>query len=193
MPHPEPAAVLDAWPLIERFKGQEPSREELDRLLTGPGPRPVMSTVNFTEVCSTLAQHAGQPAAAQRADILRRLVRVEAPDHRTAAAAAWIKHTYRMSLGDTFAAATAMRHAAELWTGDPELLCADRVWTTRDLRPDGLRQRHQAAAASGARPTGRRSGRLDHLGDEHLAALIADTLRTSDPRRRSRPSPGLER
>ena len=45
-----------------------------------------------------------------------------------------IKSEYPLGYADTFAAATAQAHDAELWTGDPELLVDNASWTWRDLR-----------------------------------------------------------
>jgi len=42
-------------------------------------------------------------------------------------------NTMRRQQG-AFAAATAIAHDAELWTGDPELLVSDAPWRWRDLR-----------------------------------------------------------
>ncbi|MYE09042.1 MAG: type II toxin-antitoxin system VapC family toxin [Acidimicrobiaceae bacterium] len=64
----------------------------------------------------------GHDVALRRSRYLRRALRVEEIDTRAAQTAAWLKHACRMSLGDTFAAATAIRHGCELWTGDAELL-----------------------------------------------------------------------
>ena len=75
-----------------------------------------------------------QKASNHRRDRLPRgFLNVEELDAATAEAAGWIKHTYWMSLGDTFAAATVLKHGADLCTGDPELLCSDRIWSAVDL------------------------------------------------------------
>ena len=50
--------------------------------------------------------------------------------------AATLKSEYAMSYADAFAAATAIAHDAELWTGDPELLRPDAPWRWRDLRAE---------------------------------------------------------
>ena len=160
-----PAAVLDAWPLVRHYDGNEPAASRVrDLLHRSGGTRPVISSVNLAEVGYTLANLYGATAAQQASRDLLGLMRVEAPDSRSAQAAAWIKHAYKMSLGDAFAVATALRHGVELWTGDPELLCPDRVWTVRDLRrPEDL---------SIPEP-GRRTSHLTHLDREQLAAFVA--------------------
>ena len=134
MPSPIRVVVLDAWPLIESYtQGREPAASMLDELLES-GTRPTISAVNFTEVCYGLARHDGPTAAAREIDFLRDFLDIEPLDDATTEAAGWIKHTYRISLGDSFAAATALKHGADLWTGDPELLCSDRIWSVLDLR-----------------------------------------------------------
>ncbi len=130
--------VLDAWPVIEHYDGNDPAASEVGLLLRRPGGlRPVISAVNFAEICYSLANRYGTDAAERESQTLHAVLRIEPPGPSTALVASWIKHTYEMSLGDTFAAATAIRHGVELWTGDAELLCTDRVWAVRDLRhPD---------------------------------------------------------
>ena len=174
MPERGPVAVLDAWPIIRHYDRDEPAATQVRDLLKRPGSRPVMSAVNFAEVCYTLANKYGPDIALGRSRYLRRALRVEDADARTAQTAAWIKHAYRMSLGDTFAAATAIRHGVELWTGDGELLCSDRVWAVRDLRPPEVR--------SDPGPRRRTEGLAD-LGQAQLAAFIAAPLARAAPRR----------
>lgn len=178
------AVVLDAWPVVRLYDGTEPAATEVRDLLRRPGPRPLMSAVNFAEVCYTLANDYGPEVALKRSRYLRRALRVEEIDTRTAQTAAWIKHAYRMSLGDTFAAATAIRHGCELWTGDAELLCPDRVWTARDIRHPDL----SAAADSRRRPD-----RLSHLDQANLAAFVAAPLARRAPRQRGRSAGTVER
>jgi predicted nucleic acid-binding protein len=45
-----------------------------------------------------------------------------------------LKANHHLSYADAFAAATAIAHDAELWTGDPELLLGGAPWQWRDLR-----------------------------------------------------------
>ena len=176
VPERETAVVLDTWPIMRLYDGAEPAATEVRDLLRGPGPRPTISAVNFTEAVYILANDYGPDSALRRSRYLRRALRVEAVDVRTAQAASWIKHAYRMSLGDTFAAATAIRHGASLWTGDAELLCPDRVWAVRDLRhPD-----HRSDPDPGRRPD-----RLAGLDQGHLAAFVAAPLARSTSQRPS--------
>ncbi|MYB03896.1 MAG: type II toxin-antitoxin system VapC family toxin [Acidimicrobiaceae bacterium] len=104
------------------YDGTGPAATEVRELLCRQSPRPVISAVNFAEATYILANDYGHDVALRRSRYLRRALRVEEIDTRAAQTAAWLKHAYRMSLGDTFAAATAIRHGCELWTGDAELL-----------------------------------------------------------------------
>lgn len=165
--------VLDAWPVIEHYEGNDPASAQLTALLAQRRPRPVMSAATFTEVQYALANRHGSDAAEHEAGDLLHLVRVEPLDALTATTAARIKHAYRMSLGDAFAAATAIRHRTELWTGDPELLCPDRVWEVLDLRSADL-----ATPA----PPGRRPDALRHLDHGELATYVSSSLAQSQPR-----------
>ncbi len=179
MPERAPAVVLDTWPIIRHYDREPAAPEVRDLLRRRAGLRPIISAVNFAEVCYILANTYGPEPALSRSRYLRRALRVEGIDTRTAQAASWIKHAYRMSLGDTFAAATAIRHGTELWTGDAELLCPDRVWAVRDLRHPDLR--------SDPDPR-RRPDNLPDLDQAHLAAFIAAPLARSVPRRRGGPA-----
>lgn len=184
MPGRDAAVVLDTWPVMGLYAGTEPAATQLGELLSRrPGPRAVISAVNFAEACYILANDYGADAALERARYLRRALWVEEVDTRTAQTAAWIKHTYRMSLGDTFAAATAIRHGCELWTGDAELLCDDRVWTVRDLRHPDLR--------TAAEPR-RRPDKLSHLDAEQFAAFVAAPLARRQVRQRGRRTGSVE-
>ena len=165
MPSPIGAVVVDSWPLIESYtRNQEPAAM-LDELLEA-GTQPTISAVNFTEVCYRLAHHAGVTQAARQIDFLRGFLNTEELDAATAEAAGWIKHTYWMSLGDTFAVATTLKHGADLWTGDPELLCSDRIWSAVDLRAP--QDRTPSAP--------HRRTRASHLNDQQLVSLITGPL-----------------
>ena len=89
----DPAVVVDTWPVMRLYDGTELAATEVrDLLRRRPGPRPVMSAVNFAEVCYILANDYGPDVALRRSRYLRRALRVEEIDTRTAQTAAWIKH-----------------------------------------------------------------------------------------------------
>ena len=99
---------------------------------------------------------------------------VEISDPELALCAAHIKHAYWVSLGDAYAAATAIRHDAELWTGDTKLLCEDSVWRVRDLRSDNIRHQHAQSISVGKRKTGRRPGTFKYLPPERRRTQWVD-------------------
>lgn len=135
------------------------------------GSKPLISAVNFAEICTVLGHEAGLISTIGRPENLRDLLTIEPPDPPIAQAAGFLKYAYRMSMADSFAAATAMAHDAVLWTGDPELLCSYRLWKVLDLRP----QPHPAPAALRARA---------ECGRAEAASIVAGAFgraRGSDP------------
>jgi predicted nucleic acid-binding protein len=88
-----------------------------------------MSWINLGEILYVLTRAAGPDAARATVDDLVRILDARIPDRATILEAAAIKANHRMSYADAFAAATAIRLALPLWTGDPELMIADAPWT----------------------------------------------------------------
>ena len=172
MPAGPTAAVLDAWPVVERYAGYEPSTTAIESLLSTGDTPAVMSTVNFGEVYSSLLRDRGSEIAGRDAAWLRQLLVLEPVTVELAVAAARIKCAYHMSLGDSLAAATAMVHEAPLWTGDAELLCEDRTWQVVDLRDDDRRRQHSEGIAAGRLRVGRRASALPGLQRRQLADYI---------------------
>ncbi len=86
-----------------------------------------------------------------------------------------------MALGDTYAVATALGHAAPEWTGDAEILCVDRVWPVRDLRNEEAFQRHERRRVSGTLRAGRRPA-VAHVTDEEIVNWLTAPLRRTAPR-----------
>ncbi|MDN5747891.1 MAG: PIN domain-containing protein [Pseudonocardia sp.] len=122
--------VLDSWAVLTvLYDG--PGTDEVEEVLAA---RPVMSWINLGEVLYVLTRRHGVDRAEEDVRDIRRSVRADLPDEKLVRGAAAIKARYRMSYADAFAAATALAHDAELWTGDPELLVPDAPWRTRDLR-----------------------------------------------------------
>ncbi len=170
--------VLDAWPVVEYYDGNDPSASEVDRLLSGKTTEAVMCSVNFAEVYSAMASNARDFTVAMKfVESLKGVVTIEEPSAEVAKVAALVKHCYHMSLGDSFAAATAIsrssglwlsntRSASEgqpaeyvpLWTGDGELLSDDRVWEVHDLRSIERKSQHETDIAAGRKKAGRRAG-----------------------------------
>lgn len=122
--------VLDSWAvftLLDRGPGAERVAGALD-------DRPVMSWINLGEVLYILTRRHGTIEAQEAVRDLRAVLAVELPTVGAVRRAAAIKAARRMSYADAFAAAAAVAHDAELWTGDPELLVPDAPWRAVDLR-----------------------------------------------------------
>lgn len=124
--------VLDSWAVLEYLADREPGAAALDELFDRE--RPVMSWINMGEVHYIVSRRHGEDAAAETVDDLRPRLRLELPGEDRVLAAARLKAAHPMSYADAFAAATAMAHAAPVWTGDPELLVAGAPWRWTDLR-----------------------------------------------------------
>ena len=168
-----PRVVLDAWPVLRRFDGEEPAASAIDELLKHPGAA-IMSTVNHAEVCWGLIRDIGPQAARPHLAMLPQLIDLQAPSPQVAEAAARIKLGWAdLSMADAIAAATAIAHGLELWTGDAGLLCADRAWKAHDLRDASRRHLHAQRLAAGKLKVGRRVGADNPLSDLDAAALAA--------------------
>ena len=172
MPAGPTAVVLDAWPVLERYAGNEPSATAIESLLSTGDTPAIMCTVNFGEVYWGLLRDLGPEIAERDAAWLSQLLVLVPVTVELAVAAARIKCAYHMSLGDTFAAATAMVHEAPLWTGDAELLCEDRTWQVSDLRAADLGRQHSERIAAGKLTVGRRASALPRLQRRQLADYI---------------------
>ncbi len=170
--------VLDAWPVVEYYAGNDPSASEVETLLSDYSTAAVMSAVNHAEVYSAIATNAHDFSVASHfMASLRGVVSVVEPSPEVAELAALVKHCYHMSLGDCFAVATAISLSSdlwftqtewntgsgsaslvELWTGDCELICENRVWNVRDLRTSETQLRHATAVDEGRKKAGFRAG-----------------------------------
>ena len=124
--------VLDSWAVIRYLEDSHPAAGHVSALLETE--RPIMSWINLGEVFYVIRRAVGEEAAAATLRDLRDLVAAEVPGESRIIAAARIKAEHPMAYADAFAAATAIAHEATLWTGDPELLVANSVWSWRDLR-----------------------------------------------------------
>ncbi|MCY4664840.1 MAG: PIN domain-containing protein [Acidimicrobiaceae bacterium] len=183
--------MLDAWAAVRFFEDDEPAASAVQNLLTTPGLVPVMSTVNYAETIWALACDLGIDAAHPTVEDLREALDLQAPSVTVAVAAARLKRGWHLSLGDAFAAATAVAHSAPVWTGDPELLSSDRMWLAHDLRSPQLKAQHTANIDNDLRKIGRRTdpdNDLAALSDHQLAAHV---LQAFTPTMATPPSPPL--
>jgi PIN domain nuclease of toxin-antitoxin system len=94
----------------------------------------VMSSVNLGEVLYRLERDHGPEQASTLVDQVRSVTTVEDPDWDLVARAAHIKAGGGLSYADSFCVATAQRHGAPLYTGDPELLALRDLVELVDLR-----------------------------------------------------------
>jgi predicted nucleic acid-binding protein len=128
-------AVLDSWAVIRHLEDAAPAAGVVGALLETQ--RPVISWINLGEVFYVVRRLHGEDHAAETVRDLREALEPELPTAERILAAARIKSDYPLAYADAFAAATAMAHQAELWTGDPELLLDGSPWLWRDLRLQG--------------------------------------------------------
>jgi predicted nucleic acid-binding protein len=124
------SVVLDSWAVLTLLQ-DGPGAERVARQLE---QRPRMSWINLGEVLYILTRRHGTGEAEETVRDLRRKLAVELPSVGIVRRAAGIKAAHPMAYADALAAATAVVHEAQLWTGDPELLVADAPWRWLDLR-----------------------------------------------------------
>ena len=93
-----------------------------------------MSAINLGEVLYQLERDHGRQQATRLVNRLRSVTLVEDPDWDLVTLAARIKVPGRLSYADSFCVATAMRHRAPLYTGDPEILGIGDIVELVDLR-----------------------------------------------------------
>ena len=194
--------VLDAWPVVEYYEGYDPSASEIEVLLDDDSVTVVMSSVNVAEIYSAVA---GNVEDFNKALVfmrdLREVVSVLEPTFEIAELAALLKHCFHMSLGDSFAAATSIAVSSgpwprasfaqgekepelyvELWTGDSELVCADRVWRVRDLRTPTQQQGHASAISRGSKKVGLRTNAFMGWSMlRHPSGMVYDAQRSIEP------------
>jgi predicted nucleic acid-binding protein len=94
----------------------------------------VMSAVNLGEVLYKLERDHGRRQATSLVDRVRQVTSVEDPDWDLVVRAAHLKVDGGLSYADCFCLATAQRHAAPLYTGDPEILALEGLVELVDLR-----------------------------------------------------------
>jgi ribonuclease VapC len=124
--------VLDSWAVLALLEGHSPAAGTVEALLSRE--RPVMSWINLGEVSYVIERRHGAVAAADTLRDVLAVVDAELPTTARVLAAASLKAGHPLSYADAFAAATAMAHSGEVWTGDSELLVSGAGWQWRDLR-----------------------------------------------------------
>ncbi len=116
--------VLDAWPILEWFRGRQPAAGKIDSLLVRAADREVilsMSRINLGEIFYITAKGFGEDAARFLVEqmLLMNIQMVSVADSHIESAAR-LKARYRISYADAFAADLANRTNAPLVTGDPD-------------------------------------------------------------------------
>jgi PIN domain nuclease of toxin-antitoxin system len=122
--------VLDAWVVMAVLRAEPVAVRA--RALIRDGM--TMSSINLGEVYYVLAKTHGVAVADDRTAAVRRAIRVDDPDWPLVVAAARLKAGGGISYADAFCVATAERHGAPLYTGDPEILALDLAVKMIDLR-----------------------------------------------------------
>jgi PIN domain nuclease of toxin-antitoxin system len=115
-------AVLDAWAVLALLQDEAAAPRVSDAIATDDA---CMSAVNLGEAYYTIVRRRGRRFAIDRIDSIRRIVHVEDPDWDLTRAAADVKAGGGISYSDAFCVATARRHKAPLYTGDPEIIALD--------------------------------------------------------------------
>jgi predicted nucleic acid-binding protein len=123
--------VLDAWAVVELLR-RRPSAALVASAIAEQ--QAVMSSVNLGEAYYSVVRSHGWRAARGGIDGIRGVVTVEDPDWELVRSAAEIKARGGLSYPDAFCVATAVRHRAPLYTGDPEIIGLDAGIEVIDLR-----------------------------------------------------------
>ncbi|MCA1702782.1 MAG: PIN domain-containing protein [Actinobacteria bacterium] len=128
--------VLDSWAVLCLLQGEEPGAMRVEQVLAD---RPVMSWINLGEVLYVLLRRRTREEAETAVRDVAAVAHVELPSEALVRRAVELKAAHAMAYADAFAAATALTHDGQLWTGDPELLIADAPWKVTDLRTGWLK------------------------------------------------------
>lgn len=127
-------AVLDAWAVIAYLQDEPAAARAVSAIKSREA---VMSDVNLGEVLYIVSRGRGEVVAKGLIRDLRQQVRSEPPDWPLTTAAALVKAHGGVSYADAFAVATAQRHRAPLYTGDPEIVALGDLVDVVDLREHG--------------------------------------------------------
>jgi PIN domain nuclease of toxin-antitoxin system len=124
-------AVLDAWAVLALLRDETSAAYVEELVFSGES---LISSINLGEALYWTERRQGQREARDQIDRLRPMLVVEDPDWPLVSAAAHIKAGGGLSYADAFCVATAQRHDATLYTGDPEILALEGLAKTIDLR-----------------------------------------------------------
>lgn len=111
--------VLDSWAVLALLRGEPSGPAVRDRL---QAERSVIPWLNLGEVLYLEERRMGRERAEAAIAAVVDVVDAELPDVGLVHEAARWKASGGLAYADAFAVATAVRHDAELLTGDPEIL-----------------------------------------------------------------------
>jgi PIN domain nuclease of toxin-antitoxin system len=123
--------VLDAWAVLALLNDEHAAAQVDQALKDDVG---LISLINLGEVLYRSIPRRGERRAVKAIRAVRQRLRVADVDEALVVAAARLQATHRLSYADAFCVATAKRHDAPLYTGDPEILALDGVVELVDLR-----------------------------------------------------------
>ena len=114
--------VLDAWAVAALLNGEPGGRRVQEALKQ---EECWISSVNLGEAFYTSMRERGDARTSSLIENLRQVVMLDHPDWPLVRDAAKIKARGGLSYADAFCVATARRHRAPLYTGDPEIVAFD--------------------------------------------------------------------
>jgi predicted nucleic acid-binding protein len=123
--------VLDAWAVLAVLN-DEPAAARIEQAINDD--ECMICWINLGEVLYRAIPRRGERRATNAVRAVSRRLRVEEVDGRLVLAAARVKATHRLSYADAFCVATAQRHNAPLYTGDPEIVALPGLVEVVDLR-----------------------------------------------------------
>lgn len=123
--------VLDAWAVMALYE-DHPCGDEVEAAIDSA--EAVISAINLGEVLYKLERDHGHEQAGALVEQVRAVTIVEDPDWDLVRRAAHIKSAGGISYADAYCVATAQRHDAPLYTGDPEILALGHLVELVDLR-----------------------------------------------------------
>ncbi len=123
--------MLDAWAVMALYEDHPCAGDVQAAIDTAEA---VVSAVNLGEVLYKLEREHGHERAIGLVDPVRSVTFVEDPDWDLVVSAAHIKAQGGLSYADAYCVATAQRHDAQLYTGDPEILALSHLVKLVDLR-----------------------------------------------------------
>jgi predicted nucleic acid-binding protein len=127
--------VLDAWALLALVRDEVAAARVEAKIDEGDV---LMSAINLGEAYYRTTRRQGMERAESVVSDARRSMTVDVPDWPLVLAAARLKSAHQLSYADAFCVATAQRHRAPVWTGDPEILALGDLVDAVDLRPGAV-------------------------------------------------------